>query len=85
MTNKNALILALDQGTTGSTALLLDHRGQVRGRGYAELPQHFPKPGWVEHDPDARAARVADSTLDQMASGSCSTQPGFGKCCGSSA
>ncbi len=43
-------ILALDQGTTGSTALVLDHRGQVSGRGYAELPQHFPKPGWVEHD-----------------------------------
>jgi glycerol kinase len=46
------LILALDQGTTGSTALLLDRRGRVRGRGYAELPQHFPRPGWVEHDPD---------------------------------
>ncbi len=43
-------VLALDQGTTGSTALVLDSRGQVRGRGYAELPQHFPKPGWVEHD-----------------------------------
>ena len=43
-------ILALDQGTTGSTALVLDRRGRVRGRGYAELPQHFPKPGWVEHD-----------------------------------
>ncbi len=43
-------ILALDQGTTGSTALVLDSRGQVSGRGYAELPQHFPKPGWVEHD-----------------------------------
>jgi glycerol kinase len=46
------LVLALDQGTTGSTALLIDRRGRVRGRGYAELPQHFPKPGWVEHDPD---------------------------------
>ena len=43
-------ILALDQGTTGSTALVLDRRGRVRGRGYAELPQHFPRPGWVEHD-----------------------------------
>ncbi|HTO89757.1 MAG TPA: glycerol kinase GlpK [Candidatus Sulfotelmatobacter sp.] len=43
-------MLALDQGTTGSTALLLDRRGRVVGRGYAELPQHFPKPGWVEHD-----------------------------------
>ena len=43
-------VLAIDQGTTGSTALLLDRAGAVRGRGYAELPQHFPRPGWVEHD-----------------------------------
>jgi glycerol kinase len=46
------LVLAIDQGTTGTTALLLDQAGRVRGRGYAELPQHFPKPGWVEHDPE---------------------------------
>jgi glycerol kinase len=44
-------VLALDQGTTGSTALVVDLEGHVRARGYAELPQHFPKPGWVEHDP----------------------------------
>jgi glycerol kinase len=44
-------VLALDQGTTGSTALVIDPEGGVRGRGYAELPQHFPQPGWVEHDP----------------------------------
>jgi glycerol kinase len=43
-------VLAIDQGTTGSTALLLDARGAVTARGYAELPQHFPRPGWVEHD-----------------------------------
>jgi len=42
-------ILAIDQGTTGTTALLLDERARVVGRGYAELPQHFPRPGWVEH------------------------------------
>jgi len=47
---KRTCVLALDQGTTGSTALLLDRRGRVVARGYAELPQHFPKPGWVEHD-----------------------------------
>jgi glycerol kinase len=46
------LVLALDQGTTGSTALVVDPDGEVRGRGYAELPQHFPRPGWVEHDPE---------------------------------
>jgi len=45
-------VLALDQGTTGSTALVIDDEGHVRGRGYRELPQHFPQPGWVEHDPD---------------------------------
>ena len=44
-------VLALDQGTTGSTALVIDPEGGVRARGYAELPQHYPQPGWVEHDP----------------------------------
>ena len=46
------LVLALDQGTTGSTALVIDASGKVLGRGYRELPQHFPQPGWVEHDPE---------------------------------
>lgn len=50
---KPSLVLAIDQGTTGSTALLVGRRGDVRGRGYAELPQRYPRPGWVEHDPEA--------------------------------
>jgi glycerol kinase len=45
-------VLALDQGTTGSTALVVDAEGVVRARGYAEVPQHYPRPGWVEHDPE---------------------------------
>jgi glycerol kinase len=45
-------VLALDQGTSGSTALVVDGDGRVRARGYAELPQHYPQPGWVEHDPE---------------------------------
>src|SRR6184192_1972172 len=45
-------VLALDQGTTGSTALVVDPEGGVRARGYAEVPQHYPRPGWVEHDPE---------------------------------
>ena len=49
---KERFVLAIDQGTTGTTALLLDAKGEVRGRGYSELPQHFPQPGWVEHDGD---------------------------------
>src|SRR5882724_7132255 len=45
-------VLALDQGTTGSTALVVDATGALRARGYAEVPQHYPRPGWVEHDPE---------------------------------
>jgi glycerol kinase len=48
----SSYILALDEGTTGATALLLDRTGRVRGRGYREIQQHYPKPGWVEHDPE---------------------------------
>jgi glycerol kinase len=46
------VILAIDQGTTGTTCLVVDAELGVRGRGYAELTQHFPQPGWVEHDPE---------------------------------
>ncbi len=45
-------ILSIDQGTTGSTVIIFDHAGQVRGRAYSEFTQHYPKPGWVEHDAD---------------------------------
>src|SRR5262249_60328555 len=48
----SGFVLALDKGTTGSTALVVDAGGLVRARGYAELPQHYPQPGWVEHDPE---------------------------------
>jgi glycerol kinase len=43
-------VLALDQGTTGSRALVVDPDGAIRGSGYVLLPQYYPKPGWVEHD-----------------------------------
>ena len=44
------MILAIDQGTTGTTCLVVDPGLQVVGRGYRELRQHFPQPRWVEHD-----------------------------------
>lgn len=44
------MILAIDQGTTGSTCFVFDERGRIAGRGYAEFSQGFPRPGWVEHD-----------------------------------
>jgi glycerol kinase len=46
------VILAIDQGTTGTTCLVVDDELSIRGRAYRELPQHFPQPGWVEHDPE---------------------------------
>jgi glycerol kinase len=45
-------ILALDQGTTSSRAILFDHTGQIRGVAQKEFAQHFPHTGWVEHDPE---------------------------------
>jgi glycerol kinase len=46
------MILAIDQGTTGTTCLVFDSEGELSGRGYEEFEQHFPRPGWVEHDLD---------------------------------
>ena len=44
------MILAIDQGTTGTTCLVFDAGGRIAGRAYSEFEQHFPRPGWVEHD-----------------------------------
>src|SRR6185503_10835913 len=44
------MILAIDQGTTGTTCLVFDGEARIAGRGYSEFEQHFPRPGWVEHD-----------------------------------
>jgi glycerol kinase len=43
-------ILAIDQGTTGTTCLVFDEKAELIGRAYKEFGQHFPRPGWVEHD-----------------------------------
>ncbi len=45
------MILAIDQGTTGTTCIVFDDGGGIAGRAYSEFGQHFPRPGWVEHDP----------------------------------
>jgi glycerol kinase len=44
------VILAIDQGTTGTTCLVFDEQAELVGRAYREFEQHFPQPGWVEHD-----------------------------------
>ena len=51
-------VLAIDAGTTGVTCLVFAEDGRVVGRGYREVPQHYPQPGWVEHD----AMEILDCT-----------------------
>ena len=52
-------VLAIDQGTTGSTCLMVGSDGRIGGRGYREITQHYPRPGWVEHD----ASEILERTL----------------------
>src|SRR5580700_11844912 len=47
-----AKVVAIDAGTTGVRALVVDERARVTDVAYRELTQHFPRPGWVEHDSD---------------------------------
>jgi glycerol kinase len=69
-------VLTIDQGTTGTTVLIIDQEGRIRGRAYGEIGQFFPRPGWVEHDPEEifnsavalskraiRSARVRDREI----------------------
>ena len=49
--DRPSVILAIDQGTTGTTTLVVDERARIVGRGYAPVTQSYPRPGWVEHDP----------------------------------
>jgi glycerol kinase len=60
------LILAIDQGTTGTTVLVLDAGRTVRARGYREFPQIYPRPGEVEHDPEAIWGSVTGAMGDAL-------------------
>ena len=44
------MILSIDQGTTGTTVLIINPEGEIIGRSYSEIKQIFPRPGWVSHD-----------------------------------
>jgi glycerol kinase len=56
------MILAIDQGTSGTTCLVVDDDLRPRGRGYCALRQHYPRPGWVEHDPQEIWQSVVSAT-----------------------
>jgi len=61
-------ILAIDQGTTGTTATIFDRKGNPVGRAYREITQKYPRPGWVEHDPEEIWSTV-NATVDELGDG----------------
>jgi glycerol kinase len=64
-------ILAIDQGTTGTTVALVDQKGRLRTSVNNEFPQIYPKPGWVEHHPEEIWASVVEGIREVLASGQC--------------
>ncbi len=60
---RDGYILAIDQGTTGTKVILFDRDGQIKGQAYSEFTQHYPRPGWVEHD----AEEIWASTIKLVA------------------
>jgi len=60
-------VLAIDEGTTGVTCLVVAQDGRVVGRAYREITQHFPQPGWVEHDAEEIFARTCAAAREALA------------------
>lgn len=60
-------VLAIDQGTTGTTTIAYGQDGLPIARAYREIPQFYPHPGWVEHDPEAIWASVVDTVAEVVA------------------
>lgn len=61
-------VLAIDEGTTGVTCLMVSSGGRIVGRGYREITQHFPQPGWVEHDASEIFSRALESAREAISS-----------------
>ena len=59
-------VLAIDQGTTGTTVLVIGADGRIVGRGYREITQHYPQPGWVEHDADEILERTLEAAREAI-------------------
>ena len=60
------MLLGIDQGTTGTTCLVVDESLQARGRGYREVAQYYPRPGWVEQDPEELWESVLAAAADAL-------------------
>jgi glycerol kinase len=61
------VVLAIDQGTSGSTVLCIDRAGQIVGRGYREVPGDYPRPGWVEQDAQILWERTLEAVAQALA------------------
>src|SRR5690349_908276 len=59
-------LLAIDQGTTGTTCLVVDDELRPLGRAYREIRQWYPQPGWVEHDPEELWQSVLDTAAEAL-------------------
>ena len=59
-------VLAIDAGTTGVTCLMVRDDGSIGGRAYREVQQFFPRPGWVEHDPEQIFAAVVSASREAI-------------------
>jgi glycerol kinase len=66
-TNIAPVVLSLDEGTTGASAIVVGTDGEIRGKGYREITQHYPRPGWVEHDPNEIWLAVQESARQALA------------------
>jgi glycerol kinase len=60
-------VLAIDEGTTGVTCLVVREDGHLAGRAYREITQYYPQPGWVEHDPDEIVQHTVDAAREAIA------------------
>ncbi|GAC1649081.1 MAG: glycerol kinase GlpK [Gemmatimonadaceae bacterium] len=60
-------VLAIDQGTTGTTCLVVADGGRLLARAYREITQHYPRPGWVEHDPVELIERTVEAAREAIA------------------
>ena len=63
---ERGIVLALDEGTTGATAVAVGTDGEIKGKGYREITQHFPQPGWVEHDADQIWEAVLATAMEAL-------------------
>ena len=72
--NESKYVLALDQGTTGTRAIIFNESGEIAGAAYKEFRQIYPQPGWVEHDPTEILHTVYYTAAEALKAGNVSPE-----------